>query len=57
LDLLDEKVKKYSRLGLLNWRDKIKVPIKINGIEVKVEDRPPRRFNEVLMEDDFFNNF
>ena len=36
--LLDLKVKELARLGLLNWTEKIKVPIKINGVEVLDED-------------------
>jgi hypothetical protein len=55
LDILDDKVKKYSKFALLNWRDKIKVPVKINGIEVDISTRPVRCFNDVLLEDPFFN--
>lgn len=34
---LSPKVKRYARLGLLHASEKIKVPVKINGIEVKKE--------------------
>jgi hypothetical protein len=57
LELLKEKIQKYARWGLLNWREKKKVPIKINGIEIVPENTGPRTFQDVLLEDPFFNNF
>lgn len=57
LDLLKEKIQKYARWGLLNWREKKKVPIKINGVEVVIENPVPRTFQDVLLDDPFFNNF
>ena len=57
LELLKEKIQKYARWGLLNWREKKKVPIKINGIEIVPENTGPRTFHDVLLEDPFFNNF
>jgi hypothetical protein len=36
--LLDQKIKKQARWGLLNWKEKKKVPVKINGIEVGPEN-------------------
>jgi len=40
---LSPKVKKYARLGLLHASEKLKVPLKINGVEVKKEE-PTRLF-------------
>lgn len=40
---LSPKVKKYSRLGLLHASEKLKVPLKINGVEVKKVE-PDRLF-------------
>jgi len=57
LEILKEKVQKYARWGLLNWKEKKKVPIKINGIEIVPPDNGPRTFHDVLLEDPFFNNF
>jgi hypothetical protein len=45
---LSEKVKKYARLGLLHASEKLKVPVKINGVEVIKKE--PTRFGA-----DFFN--
>lgn len=53
IDQLEEKVLKYARWGLLNWKEKSIVPIKINGIEVKIENPKPKTFHDVLMEDPF----
>ncbi len=39
---LSKKVKKYARLGLLHASEKLKVPVKINGVEVKKTE--PTRF-------------
>lgn len=41
--LLDDKVRLHARWGTLNWKEKKKVPVKINGIELKIEDRNPRQ--------------
>lgn len=51
LDQLEEKVLKYARWGMLNWKEKKKVPIKINGVEVKIENPKPKTFEDVLIED------
>jgi hypothetical protein len=48
---LSRKVKKYARLGLLHAAEKIKVPLKINGVEVKKEE-PTRLFGVDFV--DFF---
>jgi hypothetical protein len=42
--VLEEKVEKYARWGMLNWKEKKKVPLKINGVEVVIENTEPRRF-------------
>lgn len=41
--LLDDKIRLHSRWGTLNWKEKKKVPIKINGIQIPYEDRGPRQ--------------
>lgn len=56
LDLLKEKVLKYARWGLLNWREKKKVPIKINGIEVIPKKKSPKTFHELILDDPFLEN-
>lgn len=35
--LLSQKIELYSRWGTLNWKEKKKVPVKINGIEITQE--------------------
>lgn len=37
LILISEKISQYSRWGTLNWKEKKKVPVKINGIEITKE--------------------
>lgn len=46
---LSPKVKKYARLGLLHASEKLKVPVKINGIEVK-KTEPTRSEFDFLFE-------
>lgn len=48
---LSSKVKKYARLGLLHASEKLKVPLKINGVEVKKEE-PSKLFGVDFV--DFF---
>jgi hypothetical protein len=36
--ILDQKIKKQARWGLLNWKEKKKVPVKINGVEIGPEN-------------------
>jgi hypothetical protein len=43
---LSKKVKKYARLGLLHASEKLKVPVKINGVEVQKKE--PTRFGDDL---------
>jgi hypothetical protein len=45
---LTKKTKSYARLGLLNSISKQKVPIKINGVEVKSTQREPRMLTDVM---------
>ena len=35
--LVSQKIEQYSRWGTLNWKEKKKVPVKINGIEITQE--------------------
>ena len=45
--LLIQKIELYSRWGTLNWKEKKKVPIKINGIEV-VKELPTVRVTDIF---------
>ena len=45
---LTKKTKNHARLGLLNSISKQKVPIKINGVEVKSTQREPRMLTDVM---------
>ena len=40
--VLDDKIKKLARWGILNWVEKKKVNVKINGIEIVPENTGPR---------------
>lgn len=51
---LRDKVEKYAKWGLLNWREKKKVPVIINGVEIIIKDPRPKTFHDVLLEDDIF---
>jgi hypothetical protein len=50
--LLSQKVEQYSRWGTLNWKEKKKVPVKVNGIEI-MQELPVVRvtdiFNDVML--------
>lgn len=48
---LVEIVKRHSNYGTLNWIEKNRVPVKINGLEIKPEERQPRRLGDIF---DFF---
>ncbi len=50
---LSPKVKKYARLGLLHSSEKLKVPIKINGIEI--EKKEPTRFGDIYNQDGLYH--
>ena len=52
LFILHDKVKKYARYGLLRWKEKIKVPIKINGKMIDISDRQPTIFGLPLVVDE-----
>lgn len=41
--LLDDKIRLHARWGTLNWKEKKKVPVKINGMEINLDDRGPRQ--------------
>ena len=45
---LENKTKYYARMGLLHSLEKKKVLIKINGIEIDLENREPRRVGDIL---------
>ena len=42
LKYIKTKIEKHARFGTLNWKEKKKVPIKINGVPISLENRPPR---------------
>jgi hypothetical protein len=46
LKYLKSKIEKHARFGTLNWKEKKKVPIKINGVEITPTS--PRRYNDGL---------
>lgn len=49
LKYLKTKIEKHARFGTLNWKEKKKVPIKINGVQISLENRPPRTpFDEIF---------
>jgi hypothetical protein len=52
IDNVNDIVRLNARFGTLNWLKKERVPIKINGIEIKKEDREPRRLIDILDLDD-----
>jgi hypothetical protein len=50
---LNKKVQKYARLGLLHASEKIKVPLKINGVEIQKKE--PTRIAEMWNQFGFLN--
>lgn len=48
IEKLENKTKYYARMGLLHSLEKKKVLIKINGIEIDLENREPRRVGDIL---------
>ena len=48
IEKLKDKTKYYARMGLLHSLEKKKVLIKINGIEIDLENREPRRVGDIL---------
>ena len=47
IEELRDKTEYYARIGLLHSLEQKRVPVKINGIEIVVEDREPRRVNDL----------
>ena len=45
--LLSQKIEQCSRWGTLNWKEKKKVPVKINGIEI-TQELPPVRVTDIF---------
>jgi hypothetical protein len=45
---IEKKSIHYARFGILHALDKRKVPIKINGIEIREEDRVPVRYGQYM---------
>lgn len=45
--LQSEKISQYSRWGTLNWKEKKKVPVKVNGIEV-MKELPTIRVTDIF---------
>jgi hypothetical protein len=45
--LLSQKIELYSRWGTLNWKEKKKVPVKINGIEI-TQELPTVRVTDIF---------
>lgn len=52
IEQVSDIVRLNARFGTLGWTKKERVPIKINGVEVKKEDREPRRLMDILDFDD-----
>jgi hypothetical protein len=47
IEELRDKTEYYARIGLLHSLEQKRVPVKINGIEIVMEDREPRRVNDL----------
>ncbi len=45
--LLSQKIELYSRWGTLNWKEKKKVPVKINGVEI-TQELPTVRVTDIF---------
>jgi hypothetical protein len=45
--LLSQKIEQYSRWGTLNWKEKRKVPVKVNGIEI-MQELPVVRVTDIF---------
>lgn len=52
IEQVSDIIRLNARFGTLGWIKKEKVPVKINGVEVKKEDREPRRLIDILDLDD-----
>jgi hypothetical protein len=40
--MLDARIKQQARWGTLNWKEKKKVPVIINGVQIQQEQLGPR---------------
>jgi hypothetical protein len=52
VDAISDLTRIHARFGTLNWLKKDKVPIMINGVEIPLEKREPRRLLDILDLDD-----
>lgn len=52
IENVNDLIRIHARFGTLNWLKKDKVPIKINGVEIPLEKREPRRLIDILNLDD-----
>jgi hypothetical protein len=52
IEAIGDLTRLHARFGTLNWLKKDKVPIKINGVEIPLEKREPRRLIDILNLDD-----
>jgi hypothetical protein len=51
LNYLKNKIEKQARFGTLNWKEKRKVPVKINGVPISLENIPPRTpYDDIFMD-------
>ena len=48
IETISDMIRLHARFGTLNWIKKDRVPIKINGIEIPIEKREPRRLIDIL---------
>ncbi len=51
IEQVSDIVRLNARFGTLGWIKKEKVPVKINGIEVKKEDREPRSIGDLFFDE------
>jgi hypothetical protein len=52
IDAISDLTRIHARFGTLNWLKKDKVPVMINGVEIPLEKREPRRLLDILDLDD-----
>lgn len=52
IDTISDLTRLHARFGTLNWLKKDRVPVKINGVEIPLEKREPRRLIDILDLDD-----
>ena len=51
IEQVSDIVRLNARFGTLGWIKKEKVPVKINGVEVKKEDREPRSIGDLFFDE------